>query len=72
MLTKVLVDDDRWEEMLGYKEYRPATTRFQGLPIDYDLHRQIDQVHFPKLPEIENLVQIFEAKFPKITVAQDG
>ena len=69
-LTEVLVDNDGWSEMLGYKEYRPAPTRFQGVPIDYDSNRQIDQVHFPKLPLIKNLVRIFEAKFPEITVAQ--
>jgi hypothetical protein len=69
-LTEVLVDNDGWAEMLGYKEYRPAPTRFQGVPIDYDSNRQIDQVHFPKLPLIKNLVRIFEAKFPDITVAQ--
>ncbi len=44
--------------MLGYKEYRPAPTKFQGLPIDYNSNRQIDKVHFPKLPEIKKLVRI--------------
>jgi hypothetical protein len=38
-LSNVLVDKNGWEEMLGYKEYRPAATRFQGLPINYDSHR---------------------------------
>jgi hypothetical protein len=70
VLTEVLVDKDGWEEMLGYKEYRPAPTKFQGLLIDYNSNRQIDKVHFPKLHEIKKLVRIFEQKFPEITVAQ--
>jgi hypothetical protein len=27
VLTEVLVDNDGWEEMLGYKEYRPAPAK---------------------------------------------
>jgi hypothetical protein len=70
VLTEVLVDEDGWEEMLGYKEYRPAPTKFQGIPIDYNSNRQIEKEHFHKLPEIEKLVKIFEEKFEDITVAQ--
>jgi hypothetical protein len=56
VLTEVLVDKDGWEEMLGYKEYRPAPTKFQGLPIDYNSNRQIEKEHFHKLPAMEKLV----------------
>jgi hypothetical protein len=65
VLTEVLVDKDGWEEMLGYKEYRPTPTKFQGLPIDYNSNRQIDQVHFPKLPEIEKACSDIRTKVPR-------
>ena len=69
-LTEVLVDNDGWSEMLGYKEYRPAPTRFQGVPINLDSNKQIDQIHFDKMPQIKRLVKMFEDKFPDITVFQ--
>ncbi len=52
-LSEVLVHEDGWEEMLGYKEYNPAPTRFQGVPINSDSNKQIDQIHFDKLPQIK-------------------
>ena len=69
-LTEVLVHEDGWEEMLGYKEYNPAPTRFQGVPINSDSNKQIDQIHFDKLPQIKKHVKMFEDKFPDITVFQ--
>mgnify|MGYP006201204293 FL=1 len=56
--------------MLGGTEYRPAPTQFQGRLIDSSTNRQINKEHFPNLPLIQNLVDMFEKKFAELSVHQ--
>jgi len=60
---------NNWDEHYPLSQFKPCTD-FQGLPVNPDAKRQIQNNQFNQVPLIEILVKTFESLFPHLSIQQ--